>query len=142
MLLTTQCFSCPGAIGQSRDFVVAFGIIVHAATKFRQLPQSLTWVTDAGSKLAASLSSHFAMISPEDRFFADSQSYYGRSANPRTEVHCRVWDWDQLRLITIKGTAKVLRPEEEVEIPVVERFIDHLSPDVHAITLDENGLIT
>ncbi|KAL4955374.1 hypothetical protein BDW69DRAFT_193246 [Aspergillus filifer] len=82
------------------------------------------------------------MIDPEDRFFADSQSYYGRSENPKTEAHCRVWDWDQLRLIKIKGTAKVLRPEEEVQVSVVQRFIDYLSPDVHAITLDDDGLLT
>ncbi|KAL4944642.1 kinase-like domain-containing protein [Aspergillus oleicola] len=82
------------------------------------------------------------MIDPEDRFFSESQSYFGSSENPKTEAHCRVWDWDQLRLIKVKGTAKILLPEQEIEISIVRKLIDSLSPKVCAITVDDDGLVT
>jgi hypothetical protein len=47
------------------------------------------------------------MIKPQDRFFSEGQGYFGPSDNPITETHCNVWDWDQLRMIKVKGTAKL-----------------------------------
>jgi hypothetical protein len=82
------------------------------------------------------------MIKPQDRFFSEGQGYFGPRENPMTETHCNVWDWDRLRMIKVKGTAKLFPPDEDVEIPVLARFADYLSPEVRAITVDENGLIT
>ncbi|KAJ5571457.1 hypothetical protein N7535_005117 [Penicillium sp. DV-2018c] len=55
------------------------------------------------------------MIDPQDRFFSEGQGYFGARENPATETHCNVWDWDQLRLIKVKGTAKLFPPGEDVE---------------------------
>lgn len=62
--------------------------------------------------------------------------------NPRTEIECSVWDWDQLRMIKVKGTAKLLRPEEDVEVLILAQLMDYLSPEVRAITVDDDGLLT
>ncbi|KAI9039280.1 uncharacterized protein KD926_009722 [Aspergillus affinis] len=59
-----------------------------------------------------------------------------------TEIHCNVWDWDRLRLIKVKGTAKLFRPEEDVEVSVLAQFADFLSPEVRVIMVDDNGLLT
>ncbi|CAG8065458.1 unnamed protein product [Penicillium salamii] len=45
------------------------------------------------------------MINPEDRFWSEGQNYHGPSENPTTQTYCNVWDWDQLRMIKVKGTA-------------------------------------
>lgn len=82
------------------------------------------------------------MINPEDRFWSEGQSYFGSSENPETRTHCRVWDWDQLRTIKVKGTAKLFPPDEDVEIPVLARFVDELPPEVTAVTVDDEGHIT
>ncbi|KAH8429391.1 uncharacterized protein LDX57_007055 [Aspergillus melleus] len=82
------------------------------------------------------------MIDPQDRFFSEGQGYFGPRENPLTETHCNVWDWDQLRLIKVKGTAKLFRPEEDVEVSVLAQFADYLSPEVRAITVDNDGLLT
>ncbi|QKX54884.1 uncharacterized protein TRUGW13939_01974 [Talaromyces rugulosus] len=82
------------------------------------------------------------MIKPEQRFFSEGQCYFGTRENPKTETHCNVWDWDQLRMIKVKGTAKLFPPEEDVEIPVLTQFVDSLSPEVRAVTVDDDGLLT
>ncbi|KAJ5205027.1 uncharacterized protein N7498_005906 [Penicillium cinerascens] len=81
------------------------------------------------------------MINPEERFFSEGQSYFGPRENPITETHCNVWDWDQLRLIKVKGTAKLFPPQEDVEISILAQFADYLSPEVRAITVDDDGLL-
>lgn len=46
-----------------------------------------------------------------------------------TEAHCNAWDcwdWDQLRIVEVKGTAKLLQPDD-VEVPILGRFADYLS---------------
>lgn len=83
-----------------------------------------------------------AMINPQERFFSNGQGFFGPCDNPRTEVECDVWDWDQLRMVKVKGTAKLLRPDEDVEIPVLAQFADYLSPEVRSITVDDDGLLT
>ncbi|OQD74189.1 hypothetical protein PENDEC_c012G04724 [Penicillium decumbens] len=82
------------------------------------------------------------MIKPQDRFYSEGQSYFGPRENPRTQTHCNVWDWDQLRLIKVKGTAKLFPPDEDVENSVLAKFADYLSPEVRAITVDDEGLLT
>ncbi|CAI7621807.1 unnamed protein product [Penicillium bialowiezense] len=82
------------------------------------------------------------MIDPDERFFSEGQGYFGPRENPATETHCNVWDWDQLRLIKVKGTAKLFPPEEDVETSVLAKFADYLSPEVRAITVDDDGLLT
>lgn len=82
------------------------------------------------------------MIDPQDRFFSEGQGYFGVRENPATETHCNVWDWDQLRLIKVKGTAKLFPPEEDVEISILAQFADYLSPEVRAITVNDDGLLT
>jgi len=82
------------------------------------------------------------MIKPQDRFYSEGQSYFGPRENPRTQTHCNVWDWDQLRLIKVKGTAKLFPPDEDVENSVLAQFADYLSPEVRAITVDDERLLT
>ncbi|PVH70455.1 hypothetical protein DL98DRAFT_136087 [Cadophora sp. DSE1049] len=82
------------------------------------------------------------MIKPEERFMSEGQGYFGSRENPRTITHCNVWDWDQLRMIKVKGTAKLFPPEEDVEVPILARFADYLSPDVRAVTVDDQGFIS
>jgi len=82
------------------------------------------------------------MIDPEYRFFSEGQGYFGSRENPTTETHCNVWDWDQLRLIKVKGTAKLFPPEEDVENSILAQFANYLSPEVRAITVDDDGFLT
>ncbi|KAJ5245358.1 hypothetical protein N7489_005454 [Penicillium chrysogenum] len=82
------------------------------------------------------------MINPQDRFWSEGQNYCGPSENPTTETCCNVWDWDQLRMVKVKGTAKLFPPEEDRELSILARFADYLSPEVRAITVDDDGLLT
>ncbi|KAF1851058.1 uncharacterized protein K460DRAFT_328609 [Cucurbitaria berberidis CBS 394.84] len=82
------------------------------------------------------------MIKPEHRFISEGQGYFGSHENPKTETHCNVWDWDQLRMIKIKGTAKLFPPEVDREAPILAQFADYLSPEVRAVTVDEDGLLS
>lgn len=45
-------------------------------------------------------------------------------------------------MVKVKGTAKLFKPGEDVEIKVFAQFADYLPPAVHAITVDDNGLLT
>ncbi|KAJ5188679.1 hypothetical protein N7491_004999 [Penicillium cf. griseofulvum] len=82
------------------------------------------------------------MINPQDRFWSEGQNYRGPSEKPTTETYCNVWDWDQLRMVKVKGTAKLFPPEEDRELSILARFADYLSPEVRAITVDDDGLLT
>ncbi|KAH8725357.1 hypothetical protein GQ44DRAFT_653220 [Phaeosphaeriaceae sp. PMI808] len=81
------------------------------------------------------------MIKPESRFVSDGQVYFGTGDDPTDEVHCNIWDWDQLRLVKIKGTAKLFPCELYAEIPIFAQFADLLSPEVRAITVDDEGFL-
>ncbi|CAG8948069.1 unnamed protein product [Penicillium salamii] len=82
------------------------------------------------------------MIDPEDRFWSEGQNYFGPREIPTTQSYCNVWDWDQLRMIKVKGTAKLFPPEEDRELSIIARLADYLSPEVSAITVDDDGLLT
>ncbi|KAJ8120027.1 hypothetical protein ONZ43_g3155 [Nemania bipapillata] len=82
------------------------------------------------------------MLKPEERFMPQGKGYFGPDENPKTRADCDVWDWDQLRMIKVKGTAKLLRPYEDDEIPILERFVDYLSPAIHSVTVNDDGLIS
>lgn len=82
------------------------------------------------------------MIKPQERFLSDNQGYFGPKENPLTEAHCNIWDWDQLRMIKVKRSAKVLPLEENQECLILAQFADHLSPQVRSITVDDDGLLT
>jgi hypothetical protein len=45
-------------------------------------------------------------------------------------------------MVKVKGTAKLFPPEEDRELSILARFIDYLSPDVRAIIVDDDGLLT
>ena len=77
---------------------------------------------------------------PQDRFYSEGQAYFGPRENPLTETHCNVWDWDRLRMVKIKGTARLFPPDEDIEIAIMAQFADDLSPEVRAITVDD-GLL-
>ncbi|KAI0401418.1 hypothetical protein F4802DRAFT_580738 [Xylaria palmicola] len=81
------------------------------------------------------------MIKPEERFFSEGQCYFGRHDDPTAPAFCNIWDWDQLRMIKLNGTVKIFPPEEDLEVPILARFADLLSPQVCAVTLDDDGLI-
>ncbi|KAJ5516957.1 hypothetical protein N7527_008517 [Penicillium freii] len=78
------------------------------------------------------------MIEPDERFFSEGQGYFGPRENPATETHCNVWDWDQLRWTKVKGTAKLFPPGEDVGTSGLAQFADYLSPEVRAITVDDD----
>ncbi|RDL37625.1 Uncharacterized protein BP5553_05058 [Venustampulla echinocandica] len=82
------------------------------------------------------------MIKPQERFLSEGQGYFGPRENPKTETECNVWDWDQLRMVKVKGTAKLFPPEEDKECQVLAQFADYLSPEVRAVTVDDDGLLT
>lgn len=82
------------------------------------------------------------MIKPQDRFFSEGQGYFGPNDNPITEAHCNVWDWDQLRLTKVKGTAKLFARDEDVESQILSQFANYLSLEVRAVTMDDDGLLT
>jgi serine/threonine protein kinase len=44
-------------------------------------------------------------------------------------------------MIKVKGTAKLFPPDEDVECPVLAQFADFLSPEVTAVTVDDDGLL-
>lgn len=88
------------------------------------------------------LNFHFAMIKPEDRFFTNGQWCLGRDGDPQAETKCNVYDWDQLRMVTVKGTAKVLPQGEDKEIPILAQFANYLSLEVHSVTVDDDGLLS
>lgn len=82
------------------------------------------------------------MIKPEERFFSDGGIYFGVAEDPNTEAFLNVWDWDQLRMIKLKGTAKIFPPDEGYETQILAQFADYLSPEVCTVTFDDDGLIT
>ncbi|KAJ5473418.1 hypothetical protein N7475_002984 [Penicillium sp. IBT 31633x] len=82
------------------------------------------------------------MIDPLDRFWSDGQSYCGPSEDPTTETYCNVWDWDQLRMVKVKGIAKLFPPKGDRELSILAQFADYLTPEVCAITVDDDGLLT
>ncbi|KAF9887224.1 hypothetical protein FE257_010478 [Aspergillus nanangensis] len=49
----------------------------------------------------------------QDRFFSEGQTYLGPRENPITETHYDVWGWDRLRMVKVKGTAKLFPPDED-----------------------------
>ncbi|KAF2793380.1 hypothetical protein K505DRAFT_337859 [Melanomma pulvis-pyrius CBS 109.77] len=81
-------------------------------------------------------------MNPKFRFVSDGASYFGSTEDPTTETHCNVWDWDQLRMIKVKGTVKLFPPYEDIESQTLARFADYLSPKVFAVTVDDEGLIS
>ncbi|KAJ5355612.1 hypothetical protein N7517_010221 [Penicillium concentricum] len=81
------------------------------------------------------------MIKPEDRFYSEGQGYFSPRERPITETHYNVWDWDQLRLIKVKGTAKFFPPDEDVENSILAQFADNLSPEVVDFLNLELGII-
>lgn len=44
-------------------------------------------------------------------------------------------------MVKIKGTAKLFPPDEDSEIPILAQFADYLSPEVRAVTIDDDGLL-
>lgn len=84
------------------------------------------------------------MIPPEERFSYYCAGYFGSEDWPKEETECSVWDWDQLRLIKMKGMNMIFDPEAERfhERRILAPIIDYLSPNVCAITVDEKGLIS
>ncbi|WZH45340.1 Atypical serine/threonine protein kinase BUD32 [Fusarium acuminatum] len=82
------------------------------------------------------------MIKPEERFMSEGQTYFGSKEIPDAPAYCSVWDWDQLRMIKVKGTAKLFPPDEDLEVPILAQFADYLSPQISAVTVDNDGLIS
>ena len=82
------------------------------------------------------------MIKPQEIFFSKGQIYFGPSEEPRTEAHCNVWDSDRLQMFKVRGTAKLFQPDENVDIPTLAQFVDYGSPQIRAVTDDDDGLLT
>ncbi|KAF2454983.1 kinase-like domain-containing protein [Lineolata rhizophorae] len=82
------------------------------------------------------------MIKPQERFFSEGQGYFGPRENPKTETHCNVWDWNQLRMVKIKGTAKLFPPDEDKKTLILAQFADYLSLEVRAVTANDDGLLS
>lgn len=45
-------------------------------------------------------------------------------------------------MIKVKGTAKLFPPEEDLEVPILAQFADYPAPQIHAVTVDNEGLIS
>lgn len=45
-------------------------------------------------------------------------------------------------MIKLHGTTKLFPPEEDKELLILAQFADYLSPEVRAITVDNDGLLT
>ncbi|KAI0101589.1 hypothetical protein GGR51DRAFT_529470 [Nemania sp. FL0031] len=45
-------------------------------------------------------------------------------------------------MIKVKGTAKLFHPDKDLEVPILARLADCLSPKVTAVTVDDDGLLT
>lgn len=43
-------------------------------------------------------------------------------------------------MVKVKGTANLLPPDEDIEISILAQFADYLSPEVCAVTVDDNVL--
>jgi hypothetical protein len=69
------------------------------------------------------------------------QKYCGPRENPTTKAYCNVWDWDQLRMVKVKGTARLFPSEEDRELLILAQFADYLSLEVRAITVNDNELL-
>ncbi|KAI3340403.1 hypothetical protein F4824DRAFT_497354 [Ustulina deusta] len=84
------------------------------------------------------------MRKPEEISMSEGQTSFGSSGNPKTQTHCNDWDWDwdRLRMVKIKGTAKIKPPNEDVEVPILKRFVDYLLPKVRAVMVDNDLLIS
>ncbi|KAL4910852.1 hypothetical protein BDW74DRAFT_172313 [Aspergillus multicolor] len=81
------------------------------------------------------------MIELENRFFPEGQSYNGPEDDPATEADCNVWDWDQLRLIKIRGPAHLFPGDKDLEYLTLAKVADHLSPSVTSVNVNSDGLI-
>jgi hypothetical protein len=44
-------------------------------------------------------------------------------------------------MVKVKGTARLFPPEEDRELLILGQFADYLSPEVRAITVDDNELL-
>lgn len=75
------------------------------------------------------------MIPRDERLWMPNESV--RGPDKITDII----DWDQRMWINVNGSVESLPPEKEVEVEVVRRHIDHLSPSVHSITVDDDGLL-
>jgi hypothetical protein len=94
------------------------------------LSPSLTHIAEAQLQQFLGVLYYLAMIKPEERFFSDGGAYFGPAENPKTEAFLNLWDWDQLRMVKLKGTAKIFPPDEGHEIQIFAQFADYLSPEV------------
>lgn len=45
-------------------------------------------------------------------------------------------------MIKVKGTAKLFPPDGDIELSILAPLADYLSPEVRAITVDDDGLLT
>lgn len=73
---------------------------------------------------------------------SDGGAYFGPSDDPQTETHCNIWDWDQLRMIKIKGKANLFPLYGAKEAATLAQFADYLSVEVRAVTVDDDGLLS
>ena len=77
------------------------------------------------------------MIDPEFRFFISGSAFL----DGKPEIATNSFDWDQRRMLTIKGKVEQFPPFEDKEPLIIARHIDNLSPSVHAFTVDDEGLL-
>lgn len=81
------------------------------------------------------------MISPEHRFWSEGQIYTPSADQPHYDAECNVWDWDQLRMVKLKGIVKLFPAEEDREVPILAQFADLLAPEICTVSLNEDALI-
>lgn len=129
-------------IGRRSDEDLPVSLSRNFSSKDWTLPVQTNLSSTSAKQNCTYSSLQFTMIKPEERFLSEGQWYFGSSEDPTTEASCNVWDWDQLRMIKVKGTAKLFPPDEDVEVPILARFADYLSPKVRAVTVDDQGLIS
>ncbi|KFY60369.1 hypothetical protein V496_05350 [Pseudogymnoascus sp. VKM F-4515 (FW-2607)] len=73
------------------------------------------------------------MIIPSHRFWCSSGAYL-----PGHTYTWHIVDWDQRIWITVTGSEKAL-PDDDAAIKILSRHIDQLGPDLHKITVSDDG---
>ena len=79
---------------------------------------------------------HFDDCTPDQRFTITPLDMWHETGTTKVII-----DWDQRRWFMVKGSTELLPPEGKIEIDIIERYIDHLAPSVHSLTVDNEGLL-
>lgn len=79
------------------------------------------------------------MLDPRERFFPLVQAYFGPVDDLAAECYCSLWDWDQLRLIKVQGTAKFFPLEDDADTSIFAHYLDYHDVPIEVGLLMDDG---